>query len=180
MRSDRYASPEPRQPVLGVTFLSLTCSLTMIACGSADISVEELTGRQLSIVSGDGQVAPAGSTLLEPLVVQSTLNGSALPAYVVNWVVVEGGGSVFGGVSETDEDGYAREWWTLGAAGPQTLEVRAVDPTTGERRVFAEFHATASNATCHGWRPRGVPFGNDAFQFSTIQPPSKTPIPAPR
>jgi hypothetical protein len=36
-----------------------------------------------------------------------------------------------------------REWWTLGPEpGPNTLEARAVEPATGEKLVFATFHAT--------------------------------------
>ena len=49
---------------------------------------------------------------------------------------------MFAGASLTNADGIAKEWWTLGASGAQTVEVRAVDPTTGEKQVFATFNAT--------------------------------------
>lgn len=56
-----------------------------------------------------------------------------------------GGGSVWAGSALTDKRGHARDYWTLGPStdpGANTLEVRAVDPTTGEKRVFATFTAT--------------------------------------
>jgi hypothetical protein len=94
-------------------------------------------------VSGDGQSALANTELPDPLVVQVVNDrGRAVRDQVVNFRVVAGGGSVFAGTSLTNTDGIAQEWWTLGGSGAQTVEVRAVNPTTGEKQVFATFHAT--------------------------------------
>jgi len=68
-----------------------------------------------------------------------------LAGQIVNFVVASGGGSVFAGASVTNVDGVAQERWTLGlsTAEPQRVEVRAVDPSTGEPKVFGVFQATA-------------------------------------
>ncbi len=50
---------------------------------------------------------------------------------------------MFAGVRVTNKDGLAQDYWTLGPeAGENVVEVRAVDPTTGEKQVFAQFTAT--------------------------------------
>ena len=114
-----------------------------LACDSAptDFDIGEIA---LLIVSGDGQSGPFNTELPDPLVVKATKpNGNPLKNQIVNFVVVEGGGSVFAGVALTNTQGLAQEFWTLGTPGPQTLEVRAVDPATGEKIVFGTFTATA-------------------------------------
>lgn len=103
----------------------------------------------LDVVSGDLQTAEAGTELPNPLVVEVTDDkGRPIRAQVVNWVVTAGGGSVFAGTALTDRDGRAQERWTLGTAAgdTQTVQARAVDPTTGEARVFATFRAIATPA----------------------------------
>lgn len=52
---------------------------------------------------------------------------------------------MFADFSITNAEGEVRDCWTLGTkAGSQTLEARAVDPTTGEQLVFAVVHANAT------------------------------------
>ncbi len=72
-------------------------------------------------------------------------SGAGLPNQVVNFRVVEGGGSVFAGVATTDPQGIAKEYWTLGEPGPQRLEARAVS-SSGEKLVYGVFNATATRA----------------------------------
>jgi len=101
----------------------------------------------LSIVSGSGQTGAVGAELSQPLVVRVTkvVRGVTLgvPLQLVNFRVVSGGGSVFAGSAMTDLQGMAREYWTLGPqAGANALEVRSVDPTTGQKQVYARFEAT--------------------------------------
>src|SRR5207248_102921 len=64
---------------------------------------------------------------------------------ILNFRVLSGGGSVYGGTELTDHDGIAQELWTLGtnASQPQTVQVRAVESSTGAQKVFATFNATA-------------------------------------
>ena len=96
------------------------------------------------IISGDQQYGAPGQMLSTPLVVR-VVNplGEPVPGEFINFVVTTGGGSVYGGSTMTNEDGVAHEWWILGSAGPNAIEVRAVDGNTGEKKVYATFTAEA-------------------------------------
>lgn len=97
-------------------------------------------------VSGDSQTATPGTALPNPIVVQVVdSNGKPVPGQIVNFVIVSGHGSVFAGVSLTNDSGVSRELWTLGtAADSQRLEARAVDNSTGAPLTFAVFSATVT------------------------------------
>ena len=115
------------------------------ACGTESPTDATLPPISLLIVSGDGQQEIVGRELPNPLVVQ-VLDEKSRPVkgQLVNFRVVTGGGSVYAGSSLTNADGKAQDYWTMGAEpGPGTLEVRAVNPTTGEKQNFATFTATA-------------------------------------
>jgi len=104
----------------------------------------ETAGPITAVLIGGGQQAPAGSELPDPVVVQ-VLDGLGRPVanQIVNFVVVAGGGSVYAGAGVTNEEGFARDWWTLGEEpGVNRLEARAVDSTTGQPIVFGTFEAT--------------------------------------
>jgi hypothetical protein len=149
----------------------------------------------LDIVSGDAQSAQANTELPNPLVVRVTNDrGRPVGDQIVNFRVVSGGGSVYAGSGITNRDGLAQEWWTLGSTGVQRLEVRAVDPATGEKKVYGQFAATFvvppdpfepndTQADAFVWRPAF--FANstrelrptfhslsdvDWFEFSTTDP----------
>ena len=97
----------------------------------------------LSIVSGEGQSGPPGVELPDPLVVKvEDARGRRVRGQIVNFRVIDGDGSVFAGVAETDRRGIAQERWTLGLRGAQRVEARAVNTRTGEALTFAEFTAT--------------------------------------
>lgn len=115
-----------------------------LACSDNPVDTKPALGSlSLNIVSGNGQSALANTELPDPLVVQ-VLNDRGRPVrdQIVNFRVTSGGGSVFAGASITNSDGMAMEWWTLGESGAQSVEVRAVDPTTGAKQVFGTFTAT--------------------------------------
>jgi hypothetical protein len=117
---------------------------------SVDPSTALVVGSaRYEIVSGDRQSAPAGAELPAPLVVRvKGASGAPVPGQLVNRVITEGDGSVFGGRASTDDQGVAHEWWTLGATpGPNALEVRAVDIPHGHGVPTAR-HAAQ--------RPQGV------------------------
>jgi hypothetical protein len=80
-----------------------------------------------SILGGDGQLGLPGQELPEPLIIQvAGLDGTPLPGFVVNFRVVQGGGSVWGGVAVTNHQGIAQDYWTLGPdPGEQVVEVRS-------------------------------------------------------
>lgn len=121
-------------------------ALAVLGLSSCDPSptaprLDQLT---LDVVSGDGQTAIVG-TQVAPLIVRVTSGGNPVVQQVLNFRVVSGGGSVYGGTELTDNDGIAQELWTLGtrASELQKVEVRAVESTTGAAKVFATFNATA-------------------------------------
>lgn len=116
--------------------------------GSAAIVVldhSRLVPASIDLVSGNNQIDTVGQELTNPIVVQLLDSlGRAVSATIVNFVVVEGEGSVFAGAALTSSEGVAQERWTLGTiAGENVLEVRAVDANTGEPLVFGRFEATA-------------------------------------
>jgi hypothetical protein len=123
-------------------------AIAMVAVGllSCDHSptMPRLDQLALDVVSGDGQTAVVG-TQLAPLIVKVTSGGNPVAQQVLNFRVVTGGGSVYGGAELTDNDGIAQELWTLGtdASQPQRLEVRAVESSTGAEKVYGVFTATA-------------------------------------
>jgi len=152
--------------------------LTLASCGDGSITDGvglEPAPAKLDIVSGQQQSAPANAELPEPLVIRVTdAKGNPLGGQIVNFRVTSGGGSVFGGASLTNSSGIAQERWTLGSAlGAQSLEARAVDATTGEKRVYATFQANAYDpdaavATVAVAPARGSVQAGATLQFSAL------------
>jgi hypothetical protein len=99
-----------------------------------------------------------GTDLSVPLVVRAEANGKPIAGQLVNFVVTQGGGSVFAGSAITSVKGLAQEYWTLGtvAGEPQALEVRAVDPTTGVKQTFGTFTATPTAGSPATWDMPGA------------------------
>jgi hypothetical protein len=121
----------------------LAAALLLGSCTEAPTAVPTAGSVLLNVVSGNTQKGDAGKELPNPIVVVATdEKGHVVKDQIVNFVVVAGGGSVFAGTSITDNKGKAQDYWTLGAEGEQKVEVRAVDPTTGEKRTYATFTAT--------------------------------------
>ena len=117
------------------------------ACGDDRIT-DPLAGipASLEIVSGNEQEVVVGSELPQPLVVRVLDHeGRPIADQIINFRVLQGGGSVFAGAALTNAQGIARERWTLGttAADSQVVEARAVDAASGTALVFGRFVATA-------------------------------------
>jgi len=147
----------------------------VLALGSCDrpLTPPAPGGLALEVVSGDQQQGEAGQELAQPLVVEVTrADGGPMRGQILNFRVVSGGGSVFGGAEITDNSGMAQELWTLGtrAGEPQRIEVRAVDPQTGEPQTFAAFTATA----VAGPPARMTTLSGDGQQ---VEPGQTVPIP---
>jgi hypothetical protein len=133
--------------------LGAALALSAAACGDQIAAPTSQPGPvRLLIVSGDVQTAPPGAELPQPIVVKVVDgNGDPVPNQIVNFRVVQGGGSVFAGAALTNAQGLAQEHWTLGSspsvppgsAGAQRIEVRAVDSGTGQKQVFGRFTAFA-------------------------------------
>jgi hypothetical protein len=124
---------------------TLLATLALAAC--AGKAPPDLTSPTLSlgVVSGRRQQAVVGKELPRPLVVQ-ILDSRLRPVkgQLVTFRVLSGGGSVYAGTSLTNADGIAQDYWTMGPQpGPARLLVRAVDPTTGQKRNIALFTALA-------------------------------------
>lgn len=117
--------------------------LVQFACDHASTAPAR-DGLALDVVSGNGQTGVVG-TQLAPLIVKVTNTGNPVAGQVLNFRVVAGSGSVYGGTELTDSHGIAQELWTLGtkAGDPQSVEVRAVETSTGAEKVFGTFSATA-------------------------------------
>ncbi|NNM34642.1 MAG: hypothetical protein HKO53_16300, partial [Gemmatimonadetes bacterium] len=92
------------------------------ASGTATLSVEP-TPSQMQEVAGNGQTAPALSTLpTDPTVRVLDGAGNAIPGVSVTFQVTSGGGVVSPGAATTDGNGEASTEWTLGSTeGTQTL-----------------------------------------------------------
>ena len=153
----------PTRPLFAA--LALTAAA---ACSTPTANPDAAPDLSVVILTGDGQVGAPATELPAPLVaVVQDGRGRPVRDQLVNFRVLTGGGSVFAGAALSDRHGMVREWWTLGPEpGPNTLEARAANPTTGEKLVFATFTATAQGeptpadplaGTWTGTRGDGVP-----------------------
>ncbi len=89
--------------------------------------------------SGEGQLAPAGSAVAAPLMVQlKDKFGNPVPGVTVTWTVLSGAGSLSAATVTTDANGQAQVTWTLGpGAGTQSVKATA-------GALSATFTATAT------------------------------------
>jgi hypothetical protein len=129
-------TPARRWPVaaIGLAALALGACDRSPTAPSASAGPGDL---RFALVSGGGVESAACTELAAPVVVQALRDGKPAKGQLVNFVVTRGGGRVYAGAALTDNTGYARDYWSYGAAGPQALAVRAVDPTTGTKLEFA-------------------------------------------
>jgi alpha-tubulin suppressor-like RCC1 family protein len=135
---------------------SLACVLLALvaACGESGGAGPELGGGEppsnaftVIIEAGDRQTATVGTRLASPLRARvADTRGRPRAGVTLSFRVVAGGGSVFAGAATSGVDGVVQEVWTLGtvARDTQRVEVRAVDPQTGEPRVYGVFTAVGT------------------------------------
>ncbi len=99
----------------------------------------------MQVIAGSNQSAEVGTELPAALSVRVLDSlGNPKPNQIVNFVVTAGGGTTAAPYNLTNDSGVAQGRWTLGpSAGPQRLEARAVDNTSGALLTFAVFEATA-------------------------------------
>ncbi len=109
------------------SLIALSLSTILAACGGDGIVLpNESRPAKIAIVDGDGQSAPAGATLTEPLVVKVT-DGLDRPVagQVVVFAIGAGGGQVSPPSAQTGDDGIASATWTLGnSAGEQRVQAQ--------------------------------------------------------
>lgn len=117
--------------------------LSLAACESTE---EAVMPSILFIESGDGQESKAGTPLPEPLVVRVQYHdGSDAPGFVVQFAVIEGGGTVSQTTIATDGRGLAPVSFTL---GPVPGTNRVLVELTDETRISVEFTATGGEFFC--------------------------------
>lgn len=82
---------------------------------------------RLAAAAGDGQSAPVGRALADPVVARAEdAYGNGVPGVDVSFAVIAGGGSVSPGAGTTDAGGRVSAAWTLGTqAGENGLEASA-------------------------------------------------------
>jgi hypothetical protein len=100
----------------------------------------------LTLLSGDGQRAPAGRRVAQPVTVQVvSRSGRPIPGIPVRFVLEEGAGKAEPQADSSDAQGIARASWTLGGfPGRQTLSVTA-DGVASPTIVTAEAEPVAAN-----------------------------------
>ena len=130
-------------------FVPLTIAVTFTASlifGSCAFELTDLGEPEVvfKVVGGNSQTGATGEELPNVLVAKLTdANGNPRIGYVVNWVIVEGGGSVWAPATTTDDKGKTKNRWTLGPEpGTNVLEVRSMAPS-GKKRKHGTFSATA-------------------------------------
>jgi adhesin/invasin len=100
----------------------------------------------LTLLSGDGQHAPAGRRVAQPVTVQVvSRSGRPIPGIPVRFVLEEGAGRAEPQADSSDAQGVARAAWTLGGSpGRQTLSVMA-DGVASPTVITAEAEPVAAN-----------------------------------
>jgi hypothetical protein len=118
-------------PSLGVQSLEVRCAGVHPATVTATTPVVS-EGARLILVSGGGQIAPVGTLLPLPVVVElQDQYGIPVSGQTVTYST-QSGGIVTPTSTLTGSDGRASVEWELpGVAGETTLLVHAVDPATG-------------------------------------------------
>ena len=137
----------------------VTATLGEIAA-VAQVSVTQ-TLATFQAVAGDGQTAPAGQALPQPLVVEARdLGGNPIPGLEVRFTVTEGGGSVEPSVASTGPDGRASTVFTLGSAQGSNHRVQAtVTGTTTSVTFAAAAGAPATGLTIFAGNGQSAPAG---------------------
>jgi hypothetical protein len=133
-----------KQRVLG-TAMSCLAGLVMLlaGCGGGGGGEKPLELRG-QVTAGDAQSGIVGKELAEALTVRVLRDDGQLSIdTLVNFIVIDGGGSMFADAVETDAEGQARNRWTLGTGtGQQRVEARAIG-ANGDVILLATFGATA-------------------------------------
>jgi adhesin/invasin len=107
-------------------------SAVVTAIGTADVAA------QLTIVSGNGQAAPADSALGTPLSVKVTDQyGNAVAGVTVNWSS-DDGGILANATTVTDANGIAQDTLILGERGTDDVSVSVIVGTLPLSAIFTE------------------------------------------
>jgi hypothetical protein len=128
---------------LNLAAIAVLLSAVSIQCGGEDIG-QPPTAAAIDMAGGDGQSAPVGAQLPNPLVVEVTDDaGDPVSGVTVQWTA-PGGGQVTPASSETGADGRASSARTLGNTVGQQATVATVSGLQGSPVTFT---ATATDGT---------------------------------
>ncbi len=120
--------PRPLQIAAAVAWM-LACGYARPAAVGDDAGIADAVGPAtvISLVSGDGQSAVAGSELGAPFIVKvADANAKPVAGVGVSFIVTTGGGHVSVASADTNSLGQAQTTLTLGTAlGLNTVEARA-------------------------------------------------------
>src|SRR6266850_4236750 len=121
---------------LNLAALAALIASVSVQCGGSDI-IQPPTASVIEMAGGDGQVAPVGTPLPDPLVVLVTDDaGDPVQGVTVQWTV-DGDGEVSPGSAETGSDGKASATRTLGAAAGQQITTATVSGLQGSPVMFS-------------------------------------------
>jgi Bacterial Ig-like domain (group 1) len=100
----------------------------------------------ITVLGGDGQHAPAGRKVSQPVLVQVvSRSGRPIEGVPVRFVLDGAAGSTEPASDSSDAQGVVRAWWTLGgSAGRQTLTINA-DGVASPAVVNADAEPVAAN-----------------------------------
>lgn len=134
--------------------LPLAATLLLPVLASCDTAPTDPTLEpgelRLAVTAAESELVACGQEI--PVLVEATNEkGRPVRDVIVNFNVLAGGGSMFSGSAATSPLGQARDYWAIGfgANTRNTLAVRAVDPSTGERKTY--FEQTVVTGTRVAW-----------------------------
>ena len=114
--------------------LAAVLAVSSLRCGSDNLGPPN--AKAIQAVSGMGQSAAPGQTLLAPLVVAVTdASGGAVAGVTVSWAA-QGGGTVSSATSKTGSDGRASVQRTLGSTPGQQTTTASVTGLEGSPVTF--------------------------------------------
>jgi len=138
-----------------------TAAATLLACD--DGTAPAGPPAAISVVSGNDQQAVVATTLAQPIAVKVLdAQDRPVPGVLVTFHVTSGGGSVALGAADTDGDGVAREFWTLGTStsAAQALEARVSGGAT--------LLSTTVTATAQPAPPASITVVSGSGQSATV------------
>jgi hypothetical protein len=128
---------------LNFAALAVLIASVSVQCGGSDIG-QPPTASAIEMAAGNGQIAPVGGPLPDPLVVLVTDDaGDPVQGVTVQWTT-DGDGNVSPTTAETGSDGKASATRTLGATAGQQITTAAVSGLQGSPVTFS---ATATDGS---------------------------------
>jgi len=169
--------PEDGEQIVEATITSKNCNWPIqnnVLLFKANTAVPQ----NLSIHSGNNQVAASDTYLADDLVVKVTDDqGNVIQGVTVNWTVVNGGGQLQNNTSTTDANGLARDRWKLGSLGAQKVaaSVKKPDGTEigGSPVYFTAVFANRSGVTVAQVSGTNDVFVDDKQNLYITDPPNK-------